>query len=72
MLAPNSRIAASFTRGALPGTTTWAGMPRSRQASAMAAPWLPELWVTTPRAAVSALSENTALAAPRNLNAPTR
>jgi hypothetical protein len=42
------------------------------RASAKAAPWLPEEWVTTPRAAVASSSDHTALQAPRNLNAPMR
>jgi hypothetical protein len=52
--------------------TMWAGMPRICAASASAWAWLPELWVRTPATASSALSEQTALQAPRNLNAPTR
>src|SRR5262249_33461659 len=47
------------------------GMPRIRAASASACAWLPELCVTTPRAAASSDSAKTALHAPRNLNAPT-
>ena len=47
-------------------------MPRVRAASASAAPWLPEEWVTTPRAACASSSDHTALQAPRNLNAPAR
>jgi len=49
----------------------WAGMPRRRAASASAWAWLPEEWVATPRRASASDSENTALAAPRNLKAPT-
>src|SRR3546814_6760120 len=47
-------------------------MPRVRAASASAPPWLPDEWVTTPRAAAASSSDHTALQAPRNLNAPAR
>jgi len=56
--------------GASSGITTCAGMPRARAAYASAAPWLPDECVTTPRAAMSAGRPNTALHAPRALNAP--
>jgi hypothetical protein len=70
-LAPNRRTFACLTAGAFDGITTHAGMPRARAAYAIAAPWLPDECVTTPRAALGASSENTALQAPRALNAPT-
>src|SRR4051812_17626591 len=53
------------------GMTISALIPRRRAARARAAAWLPEEWVTTPRAASASVSENTALHAPRALNAPT-
>ena len=43
---------------------------RAGAARARAAAWLPDEWVTTPRAASAAVRENTALAAPRALKAP--
>src|SRR5579859_5375752 len=49
----------------------YAGMPRSDAARASAAAWLPEECVTTPFAASSSVSRNTALVAPRALKAPT-
>jgi paraquat-inducible protein A len=61
-----------LTRGAPRGITTRQGMPASRAASASAAPWLPDEWVTTPAAASPPASDSTALAAPRNLKAPVR
>ena len=54
--APCSRICASLIAGASRGTTTWAGMPRTRAASAIAVPWLPDDCVTTPRAALASSS----------------
>src|SRR5664280_1168015 len=72
MRAPYPATAARLTALAVRGITTLAGMLRRRAARARAAAWLPEEWVATPRLASSSLSESTALAAPRNLNAPTR
>ena len=63
-------IARRLIRGVFDGTTTWARTPRHDAASATAAPWLPLLWVTTPRAASSSLRENTALVAPLILKLP--
>lgn len=65
-------MAARLICGVLAGTTTWAGMLRSWAASATAAPWLPDEWVTTPRAASSCVRLKMALHAPRNLKAPMR
>src|SRR5262252_7039030 len=45
-------------------------MPRSAAARATAAPWLPEECVATPRRASVSGRANTALLAPRALNAP--
>src|SRR5690349_2232775 len=69
-VAPNRSTLARFTAGAFSGITTHARMPRRRAAYASAAPWLPDECVTTPRRAVASSSENTALQAPRALNAP--
>ena len=65
------RTFSCFTFGAFSGITTHAAMPRCRAAYASAAPWLPDECVTTPRRASASVSENTALVAPRALNAPT-
>src|SRR4051794_37305096 len=46
-------------------------MPRRWAARARAAAWLPDEWVTTPRAAAASDRDCTALVAPRTLNAPT-
>ena len=70
IVAPRRRTFSSFTFAAFSGMTTQAGMPRRTAAYASAAPWLPDECVTTPRPASSAVSENTAFAAPRALNAP--
>ena len=70
IVAPSRATLAIFTRGAFSGITTHAGMPRRRAAYASAAPWLPDEWVTTPRAAMSGASAKTALVAPRALKAP--
>ena len=70
--APYPATAAFFTAGALLGMTMWAATPRSWAARARAWAWLPEEWATTPRAASRSPRANTALQAPRNLNAPTR
>ena len=69
--APYSSTARRFTCGAERGMTIWAALPRIRAASANAWAWLPELCVTTPRAAASGVKLRTALQAPRNLKAPT-
>ena len=50
--------------------TTVTGMPRRPAAYDSDSAWLPEEWVATPRPAVSSSSPNTALQAPRTLNAP--
>ncbi|MNV42507.1 hypothetical protein D3C71_1341830 [compost metagenome] len=71
-VAPWRPMLASFAATAPSGTTTWQAIPRVRAASANAAPWLPEEWVTTPRRACASSSAQTALQAPRNLNAPLR
>ncbi len=70
-VAPKPRTLATLIAGAFSGITTCAGMPRRDAAYASAAPWLPDECVTTPRAASAADNENTALVAPRALNAPT-
>ena len=63
-------MAATFDGTAPSGTITCAAIPRVRAASANAAPWLPDEWVTTPLRASESLNDQTALLAPRNLNAP--
>jgi hypothetical protein len=45
--------------------------PRSRAARATAWAWLPDEYVTTPRARSASLSDAILLYAPRILNAPT-
>jgi len=55
---------------ALRGITTQQVVCRSWAAQAKAAPWLPDEWVITPRCRVALFNENSALQAPRALNAP--
>jgi hypothetical protein len=69
--APRARVAATFTCGAPSGITTVAFTSASRAAHARARAWLPEGWVTTPRARPAASSVATALQAPRSLKTPT-
>ena len=47
--APNARVPATFTCGAVVGMTTTAGALSSRAASATACPWFPDENVITPR-----------------------
>src|SRR6185369_1322720 len=70
-VAPRPCTAAFLISAEFSGITTHAGMPRRAAAHATAAPWLPDECVTTPRRASALSSENTALHAPRALNAPT-
>src|SRR6185295_7331024 len=69
--APRPCTAAFLTSAEFSGITTHAGIPRRAAAQATAAPWLPDECVITPRRASASSSENTALHAPRALNAPT-
>src|SRR4051812_35011110 len=67
---PYPATAACFGFGELFGITIYAAIPRNAAARASAAAWLPEECVATPRCASASLRENTALHAPRDLNAP--
>ena len=69
-LAGKSPHGLHFLRRAVEGMTMYAGMPRRAAARDRAAAWLPEECVTTPCRASSSDKENTALQAPRDLNAP--
>src|SRR5688572_25159600 len=71
IFAPSLSTAARFAFGTLFGITMYAGMPRNFAARDRAAAWLPDECVATPRAASASDNENTALVAPRALNAPT-
>ena len=70
MWPPSRSIASSFVFGAVSGTTTVQGTPRSR--APQATPWamLPALAVTTPFASASGGASAIALSAPRILKEP--
>ena len=70
MRPPSRSIASSFVCGAVSGTTTVHGTPRSR--APHATPWamLPALAVTTPLASASGGASAIAFIAPRILNEP--
>ena len=67
---PRRSTDASLTRLTVRGITTNAGIPLIPAAHASAAPWLPDEWVATPRAASASASERTAFIAPRALKDP--
>jgi len=48
--APYARVPSTFTAGAVVGMTTMAGIENRAAAQATAWPWLPDEYVTTPRA----------------------